>query len=104
MVGRGYEITNPWDPMDNSAAQQTFQSRSEDLFRFYRRPPSGLDFTLKRDRRKVLSYVYEGSPWVDLNAIEAEAAEIVATDPAQAMRFYGNMLVQGLGSDRKSGV
>ena len=98
MGGRGLEITNPWDPMDNSAAQQTYQSRAKDIFRFYRKPPAGLDFTLKRDRRKILAYVYEGSPWVDLNAIEAEAAEIVTTDPAQAQRFYGNMLVQGLGS------
>ncbi|MGC0144456.1 hypothetical protein [Pseudactinotalea sp. Z1732] len=98
MGGRGLEITNPWDPMDNSAAQQTYQSRARDIFRFYRKPPNGLDFTLKRDRRKILAYVYEGSPWADLNAIEAEAAEIITTDPAQAQRFYGNMLVQGLGS------
>ncbi|MGO1562105.1 MAG: hypothetical protein ACTHW7_09785, partial [Actinomycetaceae bacterium] len=33
-----------------------------------------------------------------LASIEAESAEILETDPAQAMRFFGNMLVQGLGS------
>ncbi|HCS2945746.1 TPA: hypothetical protein OQU49_004351, partial [Shigella flexneri] len=43
-------------------------------------------------------FVYEGSPWVDLASIEAEAAELLETDPAQAERFFGNRLVQGLGS------
>lgn len=98
MGGRGLEITNPWDPMDNSAAQQTFESRSRDIFRFYRKPPNSLDFKLKPERRKILEYVYAGSPWADLAAIEAESAELMHTDPTQAMRFFGNMLVQGLGS------
>lgn len=98
MSGRGIEITNPWDPMDNSVAQQTYASRSRDIFRFYRKPPEGLEFTKARDRKKILQYVYKGSPWVDLASIEAESAEILETDPAQAMRFFGNMLVQGLGS------
>ena len=98
MSGRGIEITNPWDPMDNSVAQQTYASRSRDIFRFYRKPPEGLEFTKARDRKKILRYVYKGSPWVDLASIEAESAEILETDPAQAMRFFGNMLVQGLGS------
>lgn len=98
MSGRGIEITNPWDPMDNSVAQQTYASRSKDIFRFYRKPPEGLEFTKARDRKKILRYVYKGSPWVDLASIEAESAEILETDPAQAMRFFGNMLVQGLGS------
>lgn len=98
MSGRGMEITNPWDPMENSSAQQTFESKSTDIFRFYRRPPADLDFMLKRDRRKILRYVYHGSPWADLDSIEAEAAELVVTDPTEAKRFYGNMLVQGLGS------
>ncbi|MGC3777721.1 hypothetical protein ACPUD5_25345, partial [Escherichia coli] len=37
-------------------------------------------------------------PWADLEAIEAECAELMHTDPAQAKRFFGNMLVQGLGA------
>src|SRR5699024_8197069 len=28
MQGRTLELTNPWDPMENSAAQQAFESRS----------------------------------------------------------------------------
>lgn len=98
MGGRSVETTNPWDPMDNSVAQQTFESRQEDIFRFYRKPPADLSYKNKRERHKIHQFVYEGSPWVDLAAIEAEAAELLETDPTQAERFFGNRLVQGLGS------
>lgn len=98
MGGRSIETTNPWDPMESSQAQQTFESRATDIFRFYRRPPADLSYKNKRDRHKIHQYVYAGSPWVDLAAIEAEAAELLETDPTQAERFFGNRLVQGLGS------
>ncbi|MFB9953544.1 terminase [Cellulomonas denverensis] len=98
MGGRSIETTNPWDPMEASQAQQTFESRQSDIFRFYRKPPADLSYKNKRDRHKIHQYVYEGSPWVDLAAIEAEAAELLETDPTQAERFFGNRLVQGLGS------
>jgi hypothetical protein len=42
--------------------------------------------------------VYAGSPWVDLDSIEAEAAELLQTDPAQAERFFGNRIVTGSGA------
>lgn len=98
MQGRTIELTNPWDPMENSAAQQAFQSRQTDIFRYYRKPPADLSYGNKRERRKIHLYVYEDSPWVDPASIDAEAAELVETDPTQAERFFGNRLVQGLGS------
>ncbi|VDG77339.1 Phage terminase-like protein, large subunit [Actinobaculum suis] len=98
MGGRSVEITNPWDPMDNSAAQKTYEAHMPDVFIFYRKPPANLDYLNDTDRRAIHEYVYAGSPWVDLDAIEAEAAEIMVRDPTQAMRFYGNMLVQGQGT------
>lgn len=98
MSGRSVEITNPWDPMDNSTAEESFTANVDDVFRFYRRPPKGLDFKKKGERRKILEHVYKGSPWADVDAIEAEAAELMEHDPTQAMRFFGNMIVQGLGS------
>lgn len=98
MGGRSIETTNPWDPMESSQAQQTYESRAADIFRFYRKPPADLSYKNKRDRHKIHQFVYEGSPWVDLAAIEAEAAELLETDPTQAERFFGNRLVQGLGS------
>lgn len=98
MQGRTIELTNPWDPMENSAAQQAFESRSKDVFRYYRKPPADLSYGNKRDRHKIHLYVYADSPWVDAHAIDAEAAELVETDPTQAERFFGNRLVQGLGA------
>jgi len=98
MQGRTIELTNPWDPMENSAAQQAFESRATDIFRYYRKPPPELSYANKRDRHKIHVHVYEDSPWVDPATIDAEAAELVETDPTQAERFFGNRLVQGLGS------
>lgn len=98
MQGRTIELTNPWDPMENSAPQQAFTSRAKDIFRYYEKPPADLSYANKRDRSKIHRIVYAHSPWVDPAAIDAEAAELVETDPTQAERFYGNRLVQGLGS------
>lgn len=98
MQGRTIELTNPWDPMENSAAQQAFESRRPDIFHYYRKPPVDLDYKKKRDRHKIHVHVYADSPWVDPVSIDAEADELVETDPTQAERFFGNRLVQGLGS------
>lgn len=98
MQGRTIELTNPWDPLENSAAQQAFESRTPDMFRYYRKPPADLSYGNKRERAKIHAYVYRDSPWVDPSTIDAEAAELVETDPAQAERFFGNRLVQGQGS------
>jgi hypothetical protein len=98
MQGRTIELTNPWDPMENSAAQQAFESRRPDIFRYYRKPPADLSYANRRDRHRIHLHVYADSPWVDVPAIDAEAAELVETDPTQAERFFGNRLVQGLGA------
>jgi hypothetical protein len=98
MGGRTMETTNAFDPAVNSQAQRTYESTAEDIFRFHRNPPAGLDYSLKRDRRKIHEHVYWGSPWVDLDAIEAEAAELMLNDPAQAERFFGNRIVSGSGA------
>lgn len=96
--GRSLELTNPWDPMENSAAQIAFESRAKDIFRYYRKPPADLSYANKADRHKIHAFVYAESPWVNVKDIDAEAAELVETDPVQAERFFGNRLVQGLGS------
>lgn len=98
MQGRTVELTNPWDPMESSAAQRAFESRSKDIYRYYRKPPADLSYGNKRERAKIHRIVYSDSPWVDPSTIDAEAAELVETDPAQAERFFGNRLVQGLGA------
>ncbi|WP_372699407.1 terminase [Arthrobacter sp. JSM 101049] len=102
--GRGIETSNAYDPAENSTAQETYEARAQDIFRFFRKPPESLKFKNARDRRKILKYVYEGSPWVDLDAIEAEALELMEKDPEEAERFYGNILVQGKGAWMPEGV
>lgn len=98
MQGRTIELTNPWDPTENSAAQQAFASKAPDIFTYYRKPPSDLDYAKKRDRHKIHVHVYADSPWVDPATIDAEADELVETAPEQAERFFGNRVVQNLGS------
>ena len=104
MGGRSVEITNPWDPAEQSVAQKTWESQRPDIFKFWRQPPSSLSYRNKRDRARIHAYVYRGSDWVDLDAIEAEAAELLETDPAQAERFFGNRVVAGAGSFLKAGL
>lgn len=114
MGGRTHSTTNAWDPTENSYAQMLYESGDPDVFIFYRNPdlePSLLDvdgrplsFHTKRNRMKILKWVYEGSWWVNLDSIEAKAAALMKRDPAQAERFFGNRLVQGMGSWLADGV
>lgn len=98
MGGRTIETTNAWDPSEESVAQTSWESKATDVFKFFRQPPADLSYRNKRERRKIHQHVYEGSWWVDLDSIEAEAAELMERDPAQAERFFGNRLVQGMGA------
>lgn len=114
MGGRTHAWTNAWDPGEDSYAQQTFEAGDEDVWIFYRNPDltkrlrhrdgRALDFQLKADRMRILEWVYKGSPWVDLNSIEAEARALLKTDPTQAERFFGNRLVQGGGAWLRDGL
>lgn len=98
MGGRAIESTNAWDPSENSVAQRTAESKQKDIFRFHRKAPGFWRYAVKAERRKIHRHVYAGSTHVDLDAIEAEAAELLETDPAQAERFFGNRIVAGTGA------
>lgn len=109
MGGRTHATTNCWDPALNSYGQQVYESYEQgatDIFVFYRNPDLALSdadghplsYKRKDHRRKIHEYVYRGSWWVNLDSIEAEAAELMKTDPAQAERFFGNRIVAGSGT------
>ncbi|WP_329013187.1 hypothetical protein OG271_03950 [Micromonospora rifamycinica] len=98
MGGRSVETTNCFNPAENSVAQRTFESTRRDIFKFYEPPPTELKYRLKADRAKIHAFNYAGSPHADRHGIEAEAAELMETDPAQAERFYGNRIVYAAGS------
>lgn len=98
MGGRSMETTNTWDPSEHSVAQTTSEAKAKDIFRYHPQAPKSLSYGDKRQRRKIHAIVYAGSSHVDLDAIEAEAAELMEKDPAQAERFYGNRVVSGTSS------
>lgn len=105
MGGRSLETTNAFDPTENSAAQRTLEAQAADIFRFWRDPDvlrngegKVLSFRNARERRKILQFVYSGADHVNLDSIDAEARELLETDPAEAERFFGNRLVRGSGS------
>ncbi|WP_319054805.1 hypothetical protein [Streptomyces europaeiscabiei] len=95
MGGRSMETTNGWDPSEGSVAQTTSEAKARDIFRYHPQAPKSLSYKDKRQRRKIHAVVYAGSSHVDLDAIEAEAAEIMEKDEAQAERFFGNRCVAG---------
>ncbi|MFD6432829.1 hypothetical protein [Streptomyces venezuelae] len=95
MGGRALETTNSWDPSEDSVAQRTSESKARDIFRYHPQAPKTLSYGNKRDRRRIHTIVYAGSDHVDLDAIEAEASELMEKDPAQAERFFGNRCVAG---------
>lgn len=102
MGGRAVETTNAWDPAEGSVAQRTSESKSEDLFRDHALAPAALSYGNKVERRRIHRHVYGDSlvdrgGHVDLDSIEAEAAELMERDPEQAERFFGNRIVAGSG-------
>ena len=103
MGGRTCEITNAWDPSEDSVAQQTFESAAPDILKDYATAPESLSFRNKAERRKIFRIVYGDSQTsrgghLDLDGIEAECVELMERDPANAERFYGNRIVHGLGA------
>jgi hypothetical protein len=98
MGGRSIETTNSWDPAQESVAQQTHEARAEDINKDFQQPPAHLSFKNKAERHKILLFNYAAAPWVSVDAIEAEASELMEKDPADAERFFGNRIVAGSGA------
>ena len=97
MGGRSIETTNAYDPSEDSVAQQTYESQADDIYKDFKMPPNKWQFSLKTDRRKIFKFNYADAPWVNIDAIEAEAAELLEKSPAEAERFFGNRIVAGDG-------
>lgn len=104
MGGRASLTTNAWDPTERSIAQREFESAAGDVYRQFTQPPKSLSYANKRQRTKIHRVVYPpdvlrtNGGHIDLDAIEAEAADLILKDPAQAARFFGNIIVAGAGT------
>lgn len=101
--GRASLTSNAWDPAEQSVAQVQFESKATDIYRQFVEPSASLHYTDRRERHKIHQAVYpadtlrENGGHVDLDAIEAEAVDLLARDAPQAMRFFGNIRVRGSG-------
>lgn len=103
MGGRASLTTNAWDPSEQSVAQREFESSAKDVYRQFAQPPAHLSYRNKQERRRIHRIVYaealrENGGHIDLDSIEAEAADMLERDPAQAERFFGNRIVHGHGA------
>jgi hypothetical protein len=103
MGGRAVLTTNGWDPAEASVAQLAFESPATDINRDFVQAPANLSYGNKVERRKIHRIVYGDSlktrgGHIDLDSIEAEAADLAARDIGQAERFFGNRIVYGAGS------
>jgi hypothetical protein len=100
MGARAALTTNAWDPAEMSVAQQQFESKSEDIYRQFKQPPSAWKYTNKIERKKIHRFVYDevlkqNGGHVDLDDIESEAIDLIERDLPQAERFFGNRIVAG---------
>jgi hypothetical protein len=103
MGGRAVLTTNGWDPAEASVAQLAFESPATDIYRDFVQAPANLSYGNKVERRKIHRAVYGDSlksrgGHIDLDSIEAEAADLAHRDIGQAERFFGNRIVYGAGS------
>jgi hypothetical protein len=103
MGGRATLTTNGWDPAEASVAQLAFESAATDINRDFVQAPANLSYGNKVERRKIHRIVYGDSlktrgGHIDLDSIEAEAADLAHRDIGQAERFFGNRIVYGAGS------
>jgi hypothetical protein len=103
MGGRAVLTTNGWDPAEASVAQLAFESPAQDIQRDFVQAPANLSYGNKVERRKIHRIVYGDSlrsrgGHIDLDSIEAEAADLANRDIGQAERFFGNRIVYGAGS------
>lgn len=99
MGGRFLETSNAWDPIEESVAQDTGESKAPGVYLDDVEPGPG-SITNKRERRKAMRKVYGDScitpadrrwvGWVDLDRIDGEIEELLQRDPAQAERFFLN--------------
>lgn len=100
MGGRASLTTNAWNPAEQSVAQIQYESAAKDVYRQFKQPPANLSYRNKSERRKIHQLVYgeslkQNGGHVDLNAIEAEAFDLIERDLSQAERFFGNRIVAG---------
>jgi hypothetical protein len=99
MDGRWLEITNAWDPSEQSVAQQTYEAKAPGVFVDYRPPRARIDLDDDAALRAELAYVYGDSEiglggWVRKERIMADIRD-PATGEGEARRYFLNEVSVG---------
>lgn len=99
MDGRWIEITNAWDPAEESVAQRTFEAKAPGVYINYRAPRTHVDITDDQALRAELLYVYgdaamERGGWVNIARIMEELRD-PSTGEGEARRFFLNEIWVG---------
>lgn len=100
--GRFFETPNAHDPVEDSVAQRTSESKTAGVYLDLAEPPAGsVRNFVQRD--KVLRSVYgdstiERGGWIDLGRIHSEIDALLEHDPAQAERWFLNRTLASEGA------
>jgi hypothetical protein len=104
MDGRFAEISNAYDPSEDSVAQRTHRAKAADVYLDWRPAPDPtVSLHNRGEFRKALRYCYgdavkTGQPgnrgWVNLDRIIAEALD-PSTSPADARRYFLTLVTVG---------
>jgi hypothetical protein len=99
MDGRWMELTNAWDPAEQSTAQRTFEAKAPGVYIDYRPPRAHIDMDDEAALRAELVYVYgdsaaEAGGWVNIDRILEEAKD-ASTGENEARRFFLNEITVG---------
>lgn len=100
MGGRFFSTPNAWDPVEDSVAQRTADSKAPGVYLDDVDPGEG-DVFNPADRMRMLRRVYgdaatkpradaEWEPWIDLQRINGEVEALLEYDAAQAERWFLN--------------
>jgi hypothetical protein len=92
--GRFLSTPNAFDPVQDSVAQRTAETKAWGVYQTYVEPRAG-SVRNRRERREVLREQYgdstvERGGWIDLDRIDVEIEALVEHDPAQAERWFLN--------------
>lgn len=102
MGGSWFELTNPWDPTEFSAAQLTYEAKSPDVWIDFRLPRVALDIKDSAAVEREVIYLYGDSAranggWVSEKRIRKEIQN-PASGEAEVRRFYLQEIIGGSSS------
>jgi hypothetical protein len=95
MNGRFAEISNAYDPSEDSVAQRTHRAKATDIHLDWRPAPDPtVSLHNRGELRRALKHCYGDSHWVNLDRVIAEILD-PSTSPADARRYFLTLVTVG---------